>query len=169
MNVQSSQRSHSTLVHAPLVLDHYSPVPLYHQLAEQLTTAIHEGVLQPGDHLEGEVALSERLDISRPTVRRSISQLVSQGLVVRRRGAGTTVAHRTMPRRGDNASLFDDLRAAGMEPTTNVLRLAFGQIDHRAATALHVDQGTPLVVVERLRLVNGTPLALLRNWLALPL
>ena len=32
----------------PLSIDRGSPIPLYHQLAEQLAKAIDEGVLRPG-------------------------------------------------------------------------------------------------------------------------
>ena len=35
-----------------VVIDRESPVPLYHQLAEQLTAAIDDGRLEPGDPFE---------------------------------------------------------------------------------------------------------------------
>jgi DNA-binding FadR family transcriptional regulator len=66
-----------------VTIDRASPVPLYHQLAEQLTRSITEGQLQPGDPFENEVAVAERLQLSRPTVRRAIQELVDQGLLVR--------------------------------------------------------------------------------------
>lgn len=156
-------------IQAPVSVDRNSPVPIYHQLAEQMAKAIHDGVLHPGDHIEGEVALAGRLDISRPTVRRSIGELVARGLVVRRRGIGTTVSPQAVNRRGDHASLFDDLAASGLNPATKVIKLAFGQVDARVAAALNVDPSTPLVALERLRLVNHAPLAILRNWLTVPL
>ena len=57
----------------PLVVDRASRVPLYRQLADQLTTAIEDGTLQPGDPFENELALAARLELSRPTVRRAIA------------------------------------------------------------------------------------------------
>ena len=39
-----------------VALDRASPVPLYYQLAEQLTAAISDGRAQPGDPFENEVA-----------------------------------------------------------------------------------------------------------------
>ena len=57
----------------PVVIDRSSPVPLYHQLAEQLTAAVENGTLRPGDPFENELALAARLDLSRPTVRRAMS------------------------------------------------------------------------------------------------
>ena len=41
-----------------VTIDRASPVPLYHQLAEQLTAAIESGQLGPGDAFENELALA---------------------------------------------------------------------------------------------------------------
>ena len=65
-------------------IDRTSPVPLYHQLSEQLCAAIADGRLQPGDPFENEVALAQRLSLSRPTVRRAIQEMVDKGLLVGR-------------------------------------------------------------------------------------
>ena len=55
-------------------IDRDTPVPLYHQLAQQLQAAITSGALAPGDPFENEVAMADRLGLSRPTVRRAIQQ-----------------------------------------------------------------------------------------------
>ena len=96
-------------VSLPVQIDRASPVPLYHQLAEQLSAAIDTGTLSPGDPFENELALAERLGLSRPTVRRAIAELVTQGLLVRRRGIGTTVAKQMVHRRAELTSLYEDL------------------------------------------------------------
>ena len=54
-----------------VMVDRQTPVPLYHQLAEQFSNAITVGQLRPGDAFENEIAVAERLQVSRPTVRRS--------------------------------------------------------------------------------------------------
>src|SRR5690242_21963291 len=94
-------------------IDRETPIPLYHQLAEQLSAAIASGQLQPGDAFENEVAMAGRLGLSRPTVRRAIQELVGQGLLLRRRGLGTTVAGRQLHPRAELTSLYDDLRREG--------------------------------------------------------
>jgi GntR family transcriptional regulator len=147
-----------------LRIDRGSPVPLYHQLAEQLSSAIRGGQLEPGDPFENELAMCERLGLSRPTVRRAIQEMVDQGLLVRRRGVGTTVANRKVHRRFELSSLFDDLKRAGREPRTVVLELDTVQ-EPRAATALDLPESTEMLSIVRLRLVDDKPLALLHNWL----
>ena len=152
-------------VQLPVVVDRTSPTPLYHQLAEQFTAMVADGVLKPGDPFENEISLAERLHLSRPTVRRAISELVDQGLLTRRRGVGTTVATHPVRRRDRLTSLHDDLLRAGREPRTTVLELRSGVLDEHAAEALGRRADTPLVFVRRLRSADAGPLAVLRNWL----
>lgn len=149
----------------PIQLDRSSPVPLYHQLAEQLTAAITEGKLRPGDPFENEIGMSDRLNLSRPTVRRAISELVNQGLLVRRRGIGTTVANQMVHRKAELTSLYDDLVREGRTPRTEVLSLDCDAHDDRAAAVLELPPGTPLVAIVRLRYADDMPLAIMRNWL----
>jgi DNA-binding GntR family transcriptional regulator len=149
----------------PISIDRTSPVPLYHQLAEQLTAAISGGTLRPGDPFENEIAMSDRLGLSRPTVRRAISELVNKGLLVRRRGIGTTVANRMVHRKAELTSLYDDLVREGRTPRTDVLSLTTDAHDDRAAEMLGLPAGTPLVSIVRLRYAGDQPLAILRNWL----
>lgn len=147
-----------------VALDRASPVPLYFQLAEQLTAAISDGRAQPGDPFENEVAMSERLGLSRPTVRRAIHHLVDQGLLVRRRGLGTFVASRRVHRRVSKGSLYEDLSIQGRNPSTTVLRHEI-ETNARAAAALDLDPETELLAIKRLRMADGEPLAIMQNWL----
>ena len=150
----------------PVVIDRNSPVPLYHQLAEQLAAAIDDGTLKPGDSFENELSITERLDLSRPTVRRAIDELVTRGLLVRRRGVGTTVANEVIHRRNELTSLYEDLEQSGRHPLTEVLQFSTDYIDQRASTILGLGPDTPLVFLERLRSVEEGPMAIMRNWLA---
>ena len=147
-----------------VTIDRLSPVPLYHQLAEQLSHAITVGQLQPGDPFENEIAVAERLQVSRPTVRRAIQELVDQGLLVRRRGLGTTVANSKVHRKFELTSLYDDLLRDRREPRTTVLKHEIGT-NERAASALDLPADTPLLSLTRVRYAGETPLALMRNWL----
>lgn len=141
-----------------------SPIPLYFQLTEQLTAAITDGRLQPGDPFENEVAMSTRLGLSRPTVRRAIHNMVDQGLLVRKRGLGTFVASRRVHRRGNKGSLFEDLKAQDRGPSTSVLKCRIER-NPTASAALDLDADTELLAVRRLRFAEGEPLAIMQNWL----
>lgn len=146
-------------------LDRSSPVPLYFQVAEQISEAIRRGDLAPGARLDNEIRLADRLGLSRPTVRQAIQYLVDQGLLVRKRGVGTQVVHTRVRRSAELTGLYDDLRRAGQEPATRVLSLSAVPADEEVADLLAVPAGTEVLRMERLRYASGEPLALLRNWL----
>ncbi|MEU4833552.1 GntR family transcriptional regulator [Streptosporangium sp. NPDC023615] len=150
-------------------LDRSSPVPLYYQVAEQISEAIRRGDLPPGSRLDNEILLADRLGVSRPTVRQAIRYLVDKGLLVRKRGVGTQVVHGQVRRSVELTSLYDDLRRAGQEPATGVLLLRHVPADEEIAAILGVAPGTEVSHLERIRYAAGEPLALLRNWLPAPL
>ena len=149
----------------PVAIDRGSPIPLYHQLTEQLTKAIEDGVLQPGEQFENEVSLAGRLQISRPTVRRAIGILVERGLLDRRQGVGTKVTFSRIRGSNIHPSPQDDLAVDGLTHSTRVLELRHDAHNARAAEALEVVPSTPLTYLERVRFVDGAPIAVLRNWL----
>jgi len=146
-------------------LDRNSPIPLYFQIAENLKQAIDDGALKPGDRLDNELDLAERLGVSRPTVRQAVQRLVEQGLVVRRRGLGTVVAAPRILRSVALTSLYDDLAASGRHPATTVLAARGIQADDELAAVLGLPPGAAVLSLERLRLADGTPLAIMHNYL----
>jgi DNA-binding GntR family transcriptional regulator len=146
-------------------LDRTSPIPLYFQIAENLKRAIDDGTLKPGDRLDNELDLAERLGVSRPTVRQAVQRLVEQGLVVRRRGLGTVVAAPRILRSVALTSLYDDLSASGRHPATTVLAAREISASDELASVLGLPAGAALLFLERLRLTDGTPLAIMHNYL----
>jgi DNA-binding GntR family transcriptional regulator len=146
-------------------LDRSSPVPLYFQVAEQISDAIRRGDLPPGSRLENEILLADQLGLSRPTIRQAIQYLVDKGLLVRKRGVGTQVVHGQVKRSVELTSLYDDLRRSGQEPTTRVLALEPARADPEIAAILGVPTGAEVLRLERLRFAAAEPLAILHNWL----
>jgi len=146
-------------------VDRASPVPLYFQISEQLERAIDGGGLEPGTRLDNEILLAERLDVSRPTLRRAIARLVDQGLLVRRRGLGTVVVPRRVQRPLALSSLHDDLASSGSTPATELLSAREEPASPHVASLLGVDEGSPVTALERLRSADGVRLALMHNYL----
>jgi DNA-binding GntR family transcriptional regulator len=144
-------------------LDHTSPVPLYHQAARALEEAIEDGRLPRGSKLESELDLAEQLGISRPTMRAAIRQLVDKGLLMRRRGIGTTVAPRPVRRAVALTSLYDDLKREGREPRTRVLALEEVLCPPDVAEHLGLGPTAPALRFERLRIAGSDPIALMHN------
>jgi DNA-binding GntR family transcriptional regulator len=146
-------------------IDRSSPVPLYFQISRRLEEAIDAAELLPGERLPNEIEFAQSLAISRPTMRKALDNLVEKGLLTRKQGIGTRVANAQIRRRVALTSLHEDLSTAGRRPQTQVLRLETGCVDRHAARALGEAADAPLFHCERLRLADGRPLAILRNWL----
>lgn len=147
-----------------VALDRSSPVPLYHQVATAFETAIRDGDLPPGTRLDNEIELAKRYSLSRPTMRQALDQLVQAGLVVRRRGIGTQVVEPPVRRPLQLSSLYDDLIQQGSKPTTELLELTGVQADKDRAELLAIQEGTDLQHLRRVRSIDGTPLAIMENW-----
>jgi GntR family transcriptional regulator len=146
-------------------LDRTGPVPIYFQISSRLEQAVRSGEIPAGSRLENEIAIGQRLGLSRPTIRRAIQELVDKGLLVRQRGVGTQVVHGQVTRQVELTSLFEDLKNSSRTPGTRVL--AHEQVSASAdiATQLGVAPGSPVVRLRRLRTVDGEAVSILVNYL----
>ena len=83
--------------------------PRYRQLAEQYRKAITSGKYKPGDALPTEMEICETHKVSRHTARDALRILTDDGLIERRRGAGTIVATRGTPAFAQPIGDFDSI------------------------------------------------------------
>jgi len=147
-------------------LDRTGPVPLYFQVSSTLEAAIRSGKLPAGARLENEIALGQRLGLSRPTIRRAIQELVDKGLLVRRRGIGTQVVQGgQVTRQVELTSLYEDLKGSHHEPSTTVLEHDVRPADEATASALGLPPGSDIVYLRRQRSTDKVPVAVLVNYL----
>lgn len=96
-------------------------------------------------------------------MRAAIKQLVDKGLLIRRRGIGTTVAPKPVRRAVALTSLYDDLKESGREPKTSVLTLEEAKCPPEIAEQLGVWPGAPVLRFDRLRVADSEPIALMHN------
>jgi DNA-binding GntR family transcriptional regulator len=75
-------------------IDHYSPVPLYVQLANLLRDRIATGAIEAGRPLPSQRTLIEEYGLARGTVARAFKILSDEGLVVTVPGKGIYVRPR---------------------------------------------------------------------------
>lgn len=115
--------------------------------------------------MRNEIDLSERFGVSRPTTRRAIQELVAQGLVVRKRGAGTKVVYDHVATPLRLTSLFDHLAQDGRGPETKILVNQLSSQPVEVAQKLLVEPDEPVLRLRRLRMAGGEPLAILENFL----
>ena len=65
------------------------PTKIADVIVHQLESLILEGTFKPGERLPPERELSERFQVSRPSLREAIRKLEARGMVQTRRGGGT--------------------------------------------------------------------------------
>ncbi|HWQ56791.1 MAG TPA: GntR family transcriptional regulator [Bryobacteraceae bacterium] len=76
----------------PDLIDANRPVSIPQQLRTLLLRAIREGTFKAGDRLPSERSLAEQCGISRTSVRETITELLSEGVLSRMAGRGTFVS-----------------------------------------------------------------------------
>lgn len=145
-------------------LDRSSPLPLWAQIQDLLTRRLGAGEF--GEAFPTEQTLQREYGVSRHTVRAALSQLRADGLVIAERGRGSrVVAGSTVEQPlGALYSLFRSVEATGREQRS-IVRVLDERADGIVAARLGLEESTPLVHLERLRLSAGEPLALDRAWL----
>ncbi|MFK0111944.1 GntR family transcriptional regulator [Streptomyces sp. NPDC091217] len=141
--------------------------PLWQQVRDDLRTRLERGEFT--DAFPGENDLSTDYGVSRGTVREALRELRQEGLVTAARGrqprpAGEAVIEQPL---GALYSLFASVEAAGLEQRSIVRTLDL-RADAHVAVRLGLEESTPLLYLERLRLADGEPLAHDKAWLYVP-
>lgn len=143
------------------MIDRNSRLPLYHQLEEAIKQQIQTGSLKPDDPIPSEREFSEEYGISRMTVRQALTNLVNEGLLYRRKGSGTFVNKQKVEQILQGLTSFsEDMKERGFEPGNRILSYEMTAADRLVAGKLHVDQGTEVLRIARIRLADGLPMAL---------
>lgn len=148
-----------------LNLDHGSPIPL----RAQVETLLREMVLQPeyqkGGLLPDELALAAQLGVSRGTIRSGISKLVFEGVLERKAGVGTRVSSRNLE------SGISAWRSFTREMASKGITVENFRLDYRSAKAaaeamrtLHLEEGTSIWRLDRVRGWDGKPVLQSTSW-----
>ncbi len=144
-------------------LDRESPLPLWAQLYQDLTSRLRAGEFAGDFPAEGDLAAA--YGISRNTVREAMRRLRDDGVVIAGRGRRPRTALSTIEQPlGAIYSLFASVEAAGLDQQS-VVRALDVRADDAVAARLGLAATTPLFYLERLRLAAGEPLAIDRVWL----
>ncbi len=141
-------------------LDAASATPIYRRLGRGLRAAVEEGVVGVGDALPSERDLAEALGVSRVTVRNAVHELVEEGLLEKRRGAGNFVAPRVEQPLSQLTGFTEDINARGMRAGVEWIDRSTGAATPAEALALVLSPGTAVSRLYRVRLADGKPMCL---------
>jgi GntR family transcriptional regulator len=134
--------------------------PLYRQVERRIEDLLLQGRYKAGDRIPPEAELVGTLGVSRVTVRAGLTRLVERGLLERRRGSGTFLV-----RPPGGARLQSGLERLetytvhaerlGLKLDSDDLRIDAVGAGQDEAAALEIPEGSPLVKVSRVLLVEG--------------
>jgi GntR family transcriptional regulator len=120
----------------------------------------------PGVPLPTERELASALMTSRTTVRQALTELVIEGRLVRRHGSGTYVAEPKLAWPLQMASFTEQAASSGLVVETSFIAAERIRATDELAELLEIKPGAPVHRLERLRKVNGAPMALEQSHLS---
>lgn len=132
-------------------------VPKYYRVKGEIL-ALTAGS-EPGSPIPTERELAERFATSRTTVRQAIAELVVDGRLERRQGRGTFVAQPKLMQVRPLTSFSQDLQSEGWRPGSVIIEVSGREATGEVPEKLGVAPGAPVHRVERLRTVDGRPIA----------
>ena len=130
-------------------------VPLYRQIKRLITESLVSGEWTPGSPIPSEMELAQRYSVSQGTVRKAVSELASQKILVRHQGKGTFVASHSQ-----ESTKFPFLRItpdSGVVEEVDARLLDFWRIklDGQSAGFLNVAEGSSGWLIRRILAPEG--------------
>src|SRR5438876_4981261 len=134
-------------------------VPAYQRIQGAIRERIDAGELKPGDAVTSERELAKVHQVSLMTARHALAGLEREGMVVRRRGAGTFVGP---PKIHFNKlmSFTEQMAARNLLARSKILSCTLTAEESEVAARLALPPGSKLIRLERLREGAGEPFAL---------
>jgi GntR family transcriptional regulator len=124
-----------------------------------ISDAIRDNKFPPGSQLPSELDLMQILGVSRTTLREALRTLEEQNTITRRRGLGTFVSERSIVKDlSINFGITEMITQAGFSPRTIKCEIHEENASGKVAKHLEIEEGTPIFVVNRLRLATDTPI-----------
>jgi len=139
--------------------NHRNGTPVYKRIQNSIRKRIESAELKPGDLVASERELARTHKVSLMTARHALAGLEREGVVERRRGAGTFVSS---PKIHFNKlmSYTEHMSSRGLSPRSRVLVAKIIEHEAEVAARLGMPATGALVKIERLRLTGEEPFAL---------
>ena len=137
---------------------HDKSEPKYYLVKRHLLSLLPD--FGPGVPLPTERELASALSTSRTTVRQALMELVTEGRLVRRHGSGTYVAEPKLAWPLQMSSFTEQAASSGLMVETSFIAAERIRATTDLAELLQIKAGASVHRLERLRKVNGAPMAL---------
>ena len=143
------------------------PSPKYLEIQNLLLQRIKNGDYQEGQLIPKEVDLAEQLNVSRPTVRHAIRNLVQGGYLERRKKRGTIVTQTKIKQQFTHLieSYNTEIQNNGLVAKTQVLNFSTEKASDEVAEALTIKPNTEVYKLVRLRSADNKPVVFVVTYL----
>jgi GntR family transcriptional regulator len=131
--------------------------PLYVQVRERLLERIRLGAWKPGQLIPNEFEIAAEFGVSQGTARKAISELASEGLVVRRQGRGTFVVEHTPAHVLFRFFNIYDASGAAVIPDSRDAQPSVERATAEEREALALDKNALVIRIRRTRMRAGVP------------
>lgn len=132
---------------------------LYAQLKEQIIHDVETGKYAPGDQLPSQRELVQQFNMSHMTVRRAISELLTEGVIHAIPGKGLYVPGKKNPTETSMVGFTSEMSALGYTVSNKILEKSLVPASTIIARSLNIEVGSELAFLNRLRFVNGEPIS----------
>ena len=128
--------------------------PLYLKIADSVKLATEQKLLKGGDFIPTEREFSDKLGVSRITVRKALDVLDKEGVIVRSRGLGTMISE-TVEYSGKEATGFSQQAVLkGKKPDTLWIKKDVIECSSELATKLSIKENEQVFLLKRVRYID---------------
>lgn len=137
---------------------------LYVQVKNILIERIEKGTWEENTLIPTENELMKEFNVSRTTIRQAISILVQAGLLEKKQGKGTVVKpQKLIGSLGRLKGFAEEVMEKGQIPKSKLIRSEFRNDLYHEKTMLEVADDASILLLERIRFADDTPIALERT------
>ncbi|EHI69425.1 GntR family transcriptional regulator [Streptococcus ictaluri] len=134
-------------------------LPAYIKIHDAIKKDIDQGVWSIGSRLPSERDLADHFEVSRMTLRQSVTLLVEEGILERRVGSGTYVAsHRVQERMRGTTSFTEIINSQGRKPSSKLISYQKQLASETEVKELKLEKGDYVIRMERIRYADQVPL-----------
>ena len=132
-------------------------ISLYMQIKDLLIAKVGKGEWLPGSIIPSEINLALELGVSQGTVRKAITELVENNVLIRRQGRGTFVSNHDTDRALFHFFHITDDNGHKVLPDSRVLHCRRKPASRLEAAKLQLSSGTNVIRIERVRNFSAKP------------
>ncbi len=136
-------------------------VPLYLSIMDDIRRKIQDNIYAPGCPLPSEDALAKKYGVSRITVRRAISELSNERLLVKIHGKGTFARSSVIEQEIISLEGYTELfKKKDMDISNKILQISVQEPSTLLQERLQIGSGQSVLMIERLHRVKKRPFAI---------